>query len=77
MELKLPEHLDKALRARARKQRKTLRKVTLEAIEAGVNLTRIRGAKRDLSGIAGTMGPDPELDAILESFRVVEPEREI
>jgi len=70
----VPPHLDRALRRRARVQRKSLNEVALDALLTGVGLTAEPVKRRDLSDLVGTWVEDPETDAVLRDQRRIDPE---
>jgi hypothetical protein len=51
-----------------------LNEVALEALRRGVGLGAEPKMHHDLDHLIGTMGPDPELDAIFEEMRRIDPE---
>ena len=71
---KIPHHLDKTLRQRARDQQRSLNEVAIEALLKGVGLTGQPIRRRDLGDIAGTWIDDPEIDEALADQRRIEPE---
>jgi hypothetical protein len=70
----IPRKVDKALRAKAKAEGKTVDQVALEAIKAGLGLTPAGKKKRDLSDIAGTWVEDPIFDEIRAYHERVDPE---
>lgn len=68
---KIPPALDAALRQRARRERKSLNRVALDALEQALGFTPDRPRRRDLSDICGTWKEDPEFDrAVAEQHRI-------
>lgn len=70
----IPKKLDKALRAKAKADRKSLNQVTIEVLETGLGLNSQPRKYRDLDDIAGTWVEDPEFDAIMREQDQVDPE---
>lgn len=70
----LPPHLDRAIRARAERERRSLNDVAIEALLRAFGLQGDQPPQRDLSDIAGTWVEDPALDAALASQRRIDPE---
>ena len=62
----IPESLDRTLRQRAKKSRKSFNQVAIEALMAGAGEVPV---KRNLEGIAGTLS-DNEAAAIEEEVRL-------
>ena len=69
---KIPPHLDRALRHRARVQRKSLNEVALDALLTGVGLTAEPVKRRDLSDLIRTWVEDPETDTVLRDQRRID-----
>lgn len=69
----IPEHVDVALRQRAKEEGKSLNKTVLEALESGLNLDGKR-VYHDLDHLIGTWKPNPEFDKIMEDHRKIDPE---
>jgi len=67
--------LNRALRAKARSERKSLNKVAVEALEVAMGVASESPKKRDLSDIAGTWVDDPETEAVLREFDRIDPEK--
>jgi hypothetical protein len=70
----IPRKLDKALRAKAKAERKSLNQVVIEALQTGLGLNGEPRKYRDLSDIAGTWVEDPEFDAIMKEQDQIDPE---
>ena len=66
--------LDKRLRERAAKERKSLNQTVLEALKAGIGLTENPVRYRDLDDLAGTWVNDPEFDRAIEGMDRIDPE---
>lgn len=72
---KIPDDLDRALRAAAREQHKSLNQVAVEALLRAVGVAEEEPAKRrDLADITGSWVTDPLIDAALEDQRRIDPE---
>lgn len=71
----IPPRLDKALRAKARREQKSINKVAVETLETalGTQSTPCKGI--DVSGIAGSWVEDPETEAVLREFDRIDPEK--
>jgi hypothetical protein len=71
----IPKTLDRALRARAKQQGKSLNQVTLETLHEALGLDS-GGPKEytDLDWFLGTGKEDPELDAALQAMDRVCPD---
>ncbi len=70
----IPDPLDAALRERARRERKSLNQVAVEALMAAAGLVGAPIRQRDLSDVVGSWVEDPAIDAALEEQRQVDPE---
>lgn len=70
----IPDHLDQALRQRARHQGKSLNEVAIEALLSGLGLAGKPVKRRDLGDVAGTWINDPEIDEALADQRRIEPD---
>jgi plasmid stability protein len=70
----VPEHLDRELRERARRQGKSLNETLLELLAIATGLQAERPPRRDLSDVAGTWVEDPELDRALSEQRTIDEE---
>jgi hypothetical protein len=69
----IPPALDRALRALARREGKSLNEVAIRALARAVGLGDAAVRQRDLSDLAGTWQDDPEFDvALAEQDRVDE-----
>jgi hypothetical protein len=62
----IPAALDRALRALARREGKSLNEVAVRALARAVGLGDMAVRQRDLGDLAGTWQEDPEFDAALE-----------
>lgn len=69
----IPKPVDLELRKRARRQRKSLNQVAIEALAEATGLAAEAPVRRDLSGVAGSWVEDAETAAILAEFRRVDP----
>jgi hypothetical protein len=61
----IPPALDRALRALARREGKSLNEVAIRALARAVGLGDSAVRQRDLSDLAGSWQEDPEFDAAL------------
>ena len=61
----VPAALDRALRARARREGRSLNEVLIDALRAATGLSEPLVRYRTLSGIRGTWREDPEFDAAI------------
>lgn len=68
----VPEEIDRALRARAAAEHKSLEQAILDALakDLGVNAPQLR--PRDFSDLAGTWQDDPEFNAAMEDQRRID-----
>ncbi|MGH7556686.1 MAG: FitA-like ribbon-helix-helix domain-containing protein [Gemmatimonadota bacterium] len=69
---KIPERLDRAIRERARREGKSLNRVTIEALMQAFGLDGENLRRRDLSDLAGTWKDDPETEQALAEQRRIE-----
>lgn len=65
----IPPAVDKALRQRARASGKSLNEAAIDALSEGVGVTGAPRKYRDVSDIAGTWVPEPEVEAVLAEQR--------
>jgi plasmid stability protein len=70
----VPDEIDRALRARAHRERKSLNQLTLDLLVEAVGHGREKRSKRDLSKIAGHWADDAETEQALEDQRKIDPE---
>jgi hypothetical protein len=70
----VPEEIDRALRARAAAEEKTLEQAILDSLARDLGVSPASGKRRDLSDLAGTWVEDPEFDAAIEAQSQVDPE---
>ncbi len=68
----IPEDVDKALRARARSEGKSLNQTVVNALRLGLRLDNLSPKKRDLSDVFGKSKPDPRLDKALAECRQID-----
>ena len=71
---KVPPQVDRALRQKAREERRSLNDVALEALECGLGLTGKPVRHHDLDDLAGTWVQDPEFDRAIEEMDQIDPE---
>jgi plasmid stability protein len=67
-------HVDRALRERARRERKSLNEVVIEALARGLDLENQPARRRDLTAIAGSWVRDREVDRALDEQRTIDPD---
>jgi hypothetical protein len=70
----MPKRLDRAIRARAKQEDKSLSEVAIEALLRAFGMVGVGASPRDLSDIAGTWQADPKMDLVFEEQRRVDPE---
>ncbi|MHB1158200.1 MAG: FitA-like ribbon-helix-helix domain-containing protein [Phycisphaerales bacterium] len=71
----IPPAVDKVLRARARREGKSLNQVVLETLSRVSPVSgAASGKKRDLSRYAGTWRPDRECERVLDEFNEIDPD---
>jgi len=70
----IPRHVDEALRRRARRERKSLNQVAIEALSDALGLDAQPVKRRDLSDIAGSWQADPVIEAALDEQRQIDEE---
>ena len=70
----VPPHVDRALRAKARRDGKSLNEAAVEALAQGVGVGSVAVKRRDLSDLAGTWREDAEFDAALPDQRRIDME---
>ncbi len=70
----VPPDLDKALRERAREERKSLNEVALDALAEAFALRGEPVRRRDLGDIAGTWVEDPATEEALADQRRIDPD---
>ena len=68
----IPEALDRALRERAHREKRSLNDVAVEALHQGAGLADVPVKRRDLSDIVGTWVHDPEVDRALADQRLID-----
>jgi len=71
---RIPREVDAALRRRARRDGKTLNEVAVEVLAEGLGLVVEPKRRRSVRDILGAAPRDRELEAALESQRLVDPE---
>ncbi len=70
----IPREVDKALRAKAKAEGKSLNQKALEALSDALGLGEKKGKRRDLSKIAGSWKHDPEFDRLMKEQDQIDPE---
>jgi hypothetical protein len=68
----IPAHVDRALRERSTRERKSLNEVAIEALERGLDLEGHPVRRRDLSAIAGSWVRDREVGRALDDQRKID-----
>ena len=69
----VPKHLDRALRAEAKRQNKSLNEVVLDALLRSLGVDAEAPVQRDLSDIVGSWQSDPTMERILAEQRRIDP----
>ena len=69
----VPKSVDAELRRRARRERKSLNQVAVEALAEATGQTAEAVVRRDLSAVAGSWVEDPETERIFAELRRVDP----
>jgi hypothetical protein len=74
----VPDHIEHALRERARAEQKSLDQAAVDAMARGLGVQATESCApvkyRDLSDIAGTGGIDDEMEAVFWEHRRIDPE---
>ena len=70
----VPKRVDRALRERARRERRSLNEVALETLERALGLHAEETPRRDLRDIAGSWIRDPAIDEALVQQRSIDPD---
>jgi plasmid stability protein len=70
----IPKEVDKALRAKAKAEGKSLNQTTVEVITGALGIGQAKRKYRDLSGIVGSLIRDPEFDRVMEEQEKIDPE---
>jgi len=68
----IPERVDELVRRRAQATRKSMNEVLVEALSRGLGIGDEPVEYHDLDDLAGTWVDDPEFDAAIEAFEVVD-----
>ena len=71
----IPQQLDRLLRDKARRERKSLNAAAVETLTRGLGLTHEVVRHHDLDALAGTWVEDPAFEQALELMRRVDPEQ--
>jgi len=69
---RVPRELDRALRTRARREKKSLNEVALEALAQGLGMAEQAIVRRSIADLAGTWQDDPEFDAAIADQHTVD-----
>ena len=70
----VPSHVDRALRARAAREGRSLNEVAAEALARGLDLEGQPVRRRALGAIAGSWIRDREVERALDEQRAIDPE---
>ncbi len=70
----VPTRVDRALRKRARDERKSLNRIALDVMEKGLGLADQPARYHDLDELAGKWVEDPEFDRAIEEMDEIDPE---
>ena len=70
----IPKEVDKALRAKAKAEGKSLNQTTVEVLTGALGIHQAKRKYRDLSHFVGSWVDDPEFDRVMEEQDRVEPE---
>jgi hypothetical protein len=70
----IPKQVDAALRRRAKRERKPLNLVAIEALTEGLGLLDQPRRRRSVRDLVGARSKDPDLEAALEAQRRIDPE---
>lgn len=68
----IPRSVDRALRERAKRERKSLNEVAIEALARGAGVDESGVKRRDLGDIAGTWRKDAAVDQALAEQRAID-----
>jgi hypothetical protein len=69
----VPPHLDVELRERARREKKSLNQVAIEAMAQGLGIAGTRSPRRSLDDVAGTWKKDAAVEKALADQDRVDP----
>jgi plasmid stability protein len=70
----VPEHVDHALRERARREGKSLNEVAIEVLTRALGLGAEAPVQRELDDVAGTWVEDEAIDDALKDQRMIDPD---
>jgi len=70
----IPKNVDRALRALARREGKSLNEVAVDVLARALGLDAEPRPQRDLRDLAHTWISDPEVDRALEEQRQIDPD---
>ena len=68
----VPEPVDRAIRQKAEKSRKSLNAVLLDILKGGAGMAEQPVEHHDLDELIGSWVPDPEFDAAMKAFESVD-----
>lgn len=70
----IPKDVDRALRKRAKAEKKSMNQVALDALRAGAGLNGELQRHTDLDWFFGSWVPDPEFDRVIQEMDQVHPD---
>lgn len=70
----VPDHVDRALRRRAKREHKSLNNILLDVLEQAVEPEKEPNVYHDLDFMIGTWREDPEFDAAMKDFEKIDEE---
>lgn len=68
----VPERVDEAVRQRAKATKMSLNEVLLDALIKGLDTAEEPAKYHDLDDLAGTWVDDPEFDAAIKAFEMID-----
>jgi len=68
----IPERVNEVVRCRAKATKKSMNEVLLDALSKGLGVAEEPAEYHDLDDLAGTWTEDPEFDAAIKAFEVVD-----
>ena len=70
----IPKDVDKALRAKAKAEGKSLNQTAVEVLTSALGIGQAKRKYRDLSDLVGSLVRDPEFDRVMEEQDKIDPE---